>query len=358
MASNDLKDYIVTLQCLVVPQENIPRRRISNRLTILTINISGFLSIGHLKETIYEKKPTAFTNVSADDLDLSLVKISCEELLAGLLPVEVIAKIFPRDSPPPSEHVHILVEQPICGSSDDFQYEIRPRCENDKIRITTACVYTTPETSVVIESLLRQEIRHVMHRNIDNFFGSIFPMSQSQALVIDEIMEKCKQEEKWNNEWIGWPKDGSLETQFYQPVLVLVNYVIQQCNRTSGKFARTAVVHANCCPIQNRICAVARKPDIVLVDCSNVQRREGEPVVHWSDIHVVGEIKRTDKNDNVNTDLELAGYVREIFGNQPTRRFVFGFTIYGASIRIWLFDRSGGIGSHAFSIHKDLKMFI
>ncbi|PKB97414.1 hypothetical protein RhiirA5_433202 [Rhizophagus irregularis] len=183
-------------------------------------------------------------------------------------------------------------------------------------------------------------------------------MSQSQALVIDEIMEKCKQEEKWNNEWIGWPKDGSLETQFYQPVLVLVNYVIQQCNRTSGKFARTAVVHANCCPIQNRICAVARKSDIVLVDCSNVQRREGEPVVRWSDIHVVGEIKRTDKNDNVNTDLELAGYVREIFGNQPTRRFVFGFTICGASIRIWLFDRSGGIGSHAFSIHKDPKMFI
>ncbi|CAB4486492.1 unnamed protein product [Rhizophagus irregularis] len=161
-------------------QENILRRRISNRLTILTIDISGFLSIGHLKETIYEKKPTAFTNVLADDLDLSLVKISCEELLAlsndpdpytkilpskkrELLPIEVIAKIFPRDSPPPSKHVHILVEQPICGSSDEFQYEIWPRSENDKIRITTACVYTTPETSIVIDSLLQQEIRHVMH---------------------------------------------------------------------------------------------------------------------------------------------------------------------------------------------------
>lgn len=162
------------------PQENIPKRRILNRLTILTIDISGFLSIGHLKETIFGKKPTAFTYVSADDLILSLVKISCEELLAlsndqdpytkilsskkrELLPVEVIAKIFPRDSPPPSEHVHILVEQPICESSDEFQYEIWPRSENDKIRITTACVYTTPETSVVIDSLLRQEIRHVMH---------------------------------------------------------------------------------------------------------------------------------------------------------------------------------------------------
>ncbi|GBC05732.1 hypothetical protein RclHR1_00640020 [Rhizophagus clarus] len=37
MASNDLKDYIVTLQCLVVPQENIPRRRIPNRLTIVLL---------------------------------------------------------------------------------------------------------------------------------------------------------------------------------------------------------------------------------------------------------------------------------------------------------------------------------
>ncbi|CAB5327114.1 unnamed protein product [Rhizophagus irregularis] len=95
MASNDLKDYIVTLQCLVVPQENIPRRRISNRLTILTIDISGFLSIGHLKETIYEKKPTAFTNVSADDLDLSLVKISCEELLALSNDPDPYTKILP-----------------------------------------------------------------------------------------------------------------------------------------------------------------------------------------------------------------------------------------------------------------------
>jgi hypothetical protein len=56
--------------------------------------------------------------------------------------------------------------------------------------------------------------------------------------------------------------------------------------------------------------------------------------------------------------VQLAGYAREVFGSQPDRRFVPGFTIYRSVMRLWLFDRSGPYGSKKFDIYKELERFI
>ena len=47
-----------------------------------------------------------------------------------------------------------------------------------------------------------------------------------------------------------------------------------------------------------------------------------------------------------------ARYVREVFGAQETRRFVLGFTLCGSLMRVWEFDRLGGIASEQFDINK------
>ncbi|KAG9229469.1 hypothetical protein BJ875DRAFT_537697 [Amylocarpus encephaloides] len=56
--------------------------------------------------------------------------------------------------------------------------------------------------------------------------------------------------------------------------------------------------------------------------------------------------------------VQLAGYAREVFGSQPERRFVPGFTICGTVMRLWVFDRSGAYNSEMFDIHKELKRFV
>jgi len=51
--------------------------------------------------------------------------------------------------------------------------------------------------------------------------------------------------------------------------------------------------------------------------------------------------------------MQLAGYAHEVLGNKSNRRFVPGFTLCGMMMRIWLFDRAGGIGSCEFDINKE-----
>ncbi|KAG9236064.1 hypothetical protein BJ875DRAFT_541575 [Amylocarpus encephaloides] len=51
-------------------------------------------------------------------------------------------------------------------------------------------------------------------------------------------------------------------------------------------------------------------------------------------------------------------YAREVFGSQPERRFISGFTICGSIIRLWIFDRSGTYSSEKFDIHKEPERFI
>jgi hypothetical protein len=59
----------------------------------------------------------------------------------------------------------------------------------------------------------------------------------------------------------------------------------------------------------------------------------------WSNVLVIGEHKRNpDEDRSIKTLLQLAGYAREVFGSQPDRRFVPGFTICGSAMRLWIFD--------------------
>ncbi|RPB23540.1 hypothetical protein L211DRAFT_773024, partial [Terfezia boudieri ATCC MYA-4762] len=55
------------------------------------------------------------------------------------------------------------------------------------------------------------------------------------------------------------------------------------------------------------------------------------------------------------TTVQLASYVREVFGAQYTRRFVHAFTICGSLVRYHLFDRAGGSISQQINIRKNRR---
>ncbi|GBB89607.1 hypothetical protein RclHR1_16340003 [Rhizophagus clarus] len=150
----------VKLQCLVLPREKGVCHKPSKEFTILPVNIPASYSVGHLKEAIYAKKTKAFAEITADELILSLVSISCDELITlgtdpeayvkirllekrRLVPIENVSEIFPQDNPPAPKHVHILVELPDDEISDDSLEEQKKSQTiiNEKIRIFTACIY-------------------------------------------------------------------------------------------------------------------------------------------------------------------------------------------------------------------------
>jgi hypothetical protein len=99
-----------------------------------------------------------------------------------------------------------------------------------------------------------------------------------------------------------------------------------------------------------------RKLDIFLT-LADAALPEGE--YDWSKVLVIGEHKQNpDEDRSIKTLVQLAWYVREVFGSQPDRRFVPGFTICGSLMRLWVFDRSGPYSSEKFDIHKEPERFI
>ncbi|KMU88409.1 hypothetical protein CIHG_06209 [Coccidioides immitis H538.4] len=79
----------------------------------------------------------------------------------------------------------------------------------------------------------------------------------------------------------------------------------------------------------------------------------------WSQILVPGELKNDRKYDIPSgARLDLARYAREVLSAQDDRRFVLGFTLCGPLLRVWEFDRCGGIGSEETDINKDGLQFI
>ncbi|KAJ5215200.1 FunK1 protein kinase [Penicillium hispanicum] len=73
----------------------------------------------------------------------------------------------------------------------------------------------------------------------------------------------------------------------------------------------------------------------------------------WSHILVPGELKSNPEADKASMAwMDLATYAREVLAVQETRRFVLGFTLCGSRIRMWEFDRLGGIASEQFDINK------
>ncbi|KAF8416442.1 hypothetical protein EV426DRAFT_626679 [Tirmania nivea] len=95
-----------------------------------------------------------------------------------------------------------------------------------------------------------------------------------------------------------------------------------------------------------------RQCDIFLAPISrNNQERHS-----WYDVLVPGELKASAGKDcTSDTIVQLAGYVREVFGSQVNRRFIHAFTICGSMFRCYLFDRSGGSISDRFDIRKNGK---
>ena len=79
-----------------------------------------------------------------------------------------------------------------------------------------------------------------------------------------------------------------------------------------------------------------------------------DPVCHWSQILVAGELKSNPQVDTLSkTWLDLGRYCREVLAAQDTRRFVLGFTLCGSVMRLWEFDRLGGTSGR----HKIISFF-
>lgn len=85
---------------------------------------------------------------------------------------------------------------------------------------------------------------------------------------------------------------------------------------------------------------------------------EPDDTFEYKNVLVVGEQKKTYSTSRFKwVLLQLTRYVRGVFADQPTRRFVHAFPLCASTMDLWVFDRSGPYSSGPFDIHDEPDKF-
>ncbi|KAK4095936.1 hypothetical protein N658DRAFT_519472 [Parathielavia hyrcaniae] len=155
------------------------------------------------------------------------------------------------------------------------------------------------------------------------------------------------------NGWRGWPEEAKQDDvlSWFADFTEKLAAFAESCNSAPAHKRRPLAKPDQ--PIAGSV--GKRKMDIGFVDDPSAGK---DSRCHWSQILVPGELKSNPSADrHSEARLDLGRYAREVLAAQDNRRFVLGFTLCGSLMRIWVFDRLGGIASEQFDINKDRLRF-
>ncbi|KAG6134305.1 hypothetical protein E4U38_002448 [Claviceps purpurea] len=76
------------------------------------------------------------------------------------------------------------------------------------------------------------------------------------------------------------------------------------------------------------------------------------------DVLAIGRLAQSEQTEAKELLLKLGSAVREVFAQQPTRRFVHAFTLTGKTMETWVFDRSGPYSGATFNVHEEPEKFV
>ena len=221
----------------------------------------------------------------------------------------------------------------------------------------TSSFVNSSEHRKYVDDVLKEELG-LLHVGIPGFYEAFFGRVEGLEARGTAVFKKCKEGDNplyaEKGGWRGWP-EGAKESQVLEWFDKLIRSLLGFAKEhgSAPKIQRRLVEHTQQ-PLQGS--TADRKLDIGIVDDLTAGK---SCQCHWSHILVPGELK-----SNPNTDipskawLDLGRYVREVFAAQDTRRFVLGFTLCGPIMRLWEFDRVGGIASSPFDINKDGLQFV
>ncbi|KAG6235282.1 hypothetical protein E4U24_008341 [Claviceps purpurea] len=78
----------------------------------------------------------------------------------------------------------------------------------------------------------------------------------------------------------------------------------------------------------------------------------------WRDVLAIGRLRESEQTEAKEILLQLGSAVREVFAQQPTRRFIHAFTLTGTTMETWVFDRSGPYSGTTFNVHEEPERFV
>ncbi|KAL2888932.1 kinase-like domain [Ceratocystis lukuohia] len=186
----------------------------------------------------------------------------------------------------------------------------------------------------------------------ETYFGNVAGLETASETFFKQCQEGSNP--LFDEGWSGWPKDAKQDDvlSWFADFTEKLSIFAEGSKSTSTRQRRPLAKPNE--PIDGSI--GKRKMDVGFV---NVPAARKDSRCHWSQILVPGELKSNRSADKASESwLDLGRYAREVLAAQDTRRFVLGFTICGSHMRVWAFDRLGGIASEQFDLNEDGLRFV
>ncbi|KAF1980438.1 hypothetical protein BU23DRAFT_444835 [Bimuria novae-zelandiae CBS 107.79] len=222
---------------------------------------------------------------------------------------------------------------------------------------STSSFANSTEHRKYVDDVLKEELGP-MYVGIPGFFEAFFGEIAGLKLAAQAVFERCKAGDnplyREESGWQGWP-EGARERD-----------VLRWFAEVTGQFVDLAEEHQPASRARRRPLAQPHQPlqgstadrklDVGFVDDPSAGLHSK---CHWKQILVPGELKSNPSADKASKAwLDLGRYAREVLAAQDSRRFVLGFTLCGSLMRLWEFDRLGGIASEQFDINGDGLQFV
>ena len=210
------------------------------------------------------------------------------------------------------------------------------------IKHSSASQQGSEQTRELVDGRIFEEIRGCIYRNVGGFFSKYFE-GKDWTEQTKEIY-RTVQEQQASGRWTEFP---DLPTE---------NAVVQWLFRFQEEFLSDArgIYYTSESSKDLTGGEARRQLNILIKQKSNVSGTAH----NWKDAVVVSEHKQSNIKEFKSRLLQLGRYMRDVFTAQPTRRFVHGFSLYGTTMELWVFDRSGPYSSGEFDIHKEPEQFI
>ncbi|KAL5583899.1 hypothetical protein FOVSG1_015250 [Fusarium oxysporum f. sp. vasinfectum] len=221
----------------------------------------------------------------------------------------------------------------------------------------TSSFANSSEHRKYVDDVLKEELgpMYVELRNFHSaYFGGVADLQTASQAFFEQCLEGS--DPLFKDGWKGWPKDANQDdvlSWFADFSEKLTTFADGQKSISTHQHRRRPLAKPNE-PIDGSV--GRRKMDVGFV---NDPQAGKDSRCHWSQILVPGELKSNPSADKASEAwLDLGRYAREVLAAQDTRRFVLGFTICGSLMRVWVFDRLGGIASEQFNINDDGLQFV
>jgi hypothetical protein len=200
-----------------------------------------------------------------------------------------------------------------------------------------------------IDPIVKEDLGPV-YIDIPQFYEAFIGDITELESASQSIFEKCCEgsDPFFREGWTGWTRDAQEPA-----ILSWLQKIVEQLTRWAQDYRRTPTRGLLGEPNKLlRSSAATRKLDVGIVT-------HPEALAHWSRVLIPGVLRSDPDEDREDRAwLDIGGYVREVFAAQDTRRFVLAFTLCGPLMRVWEFDRLGGIASTRLDINKDGLRFV